>query len=126
MPDHQEPQHAVEEGSDLSAKIGRSLASVWARYVGARPPAATLELDNGVVRWVLDGGTSEFDEAMAAGFDTDDSATSPRTFEGYKRETSVAVAKATGSRVVAMISRHDQKTGIASETFILRTESKRY
>ena len=123
MSDHQGIDPYVESAPDLSATIGSSLASVWARYVGARPAQAETQLKGSVVRWVLADGTSQFEQGMAA--QPEDGTPAPdRTMSGYKRETAAAVAKATSRRVVAMISKHDTKTGVATETFILETRPK--
>jgi uncharacterized protein YbcI len=113
----------VDGTGDLSTTIGSSLASVWARYVGARPAQAEMQLKGSVVRWVLTDGTSQFEQGMAAE-PVDGSPAKERTLSGYKRETSAVVAKATSRRVVAMISNHDSKTGVATETFILETRPK--
>ncbi|HYU61876.1 MAG TPA: hypothetical protein VEK39_14050 [Solirubrobacterales bacterium] len=125
MPDQQDVEPGVET-SDLSTEIGASLASVWARYFGARPSKAETEYEGKVVRWVLADGTSEFDQGMAAEAEAGDAPLPVRTLPGYKRDTSAAVAKTTHRRVMAMISDHDAKTGIATETFILESPLRKY
>jgi hypothetical protein len=122
MPDQQDVQPADDGPVALSDEIGNSLASVWARYFGARPSKAETELDGSVVRWVLADGAHEFERGMAADAEGADT----RTVPGYKRDTSAAVAKCTHRRVTAMISKHDAKTGIATETFILADPPRRY
>lgn len=126
MADQQDAQVAVEPANELSTQIGASLASVWARYVGARPDKAETELDGNVVRWTVAGGTTEFETGMAAETDDDDAPLPERTLSGFKRDTSAAVAKLTHHKVMAMISKHDNKTGIATETFILEQRPKKY
>lgn len=118
MPDQQEAPPAPPP--TLSTEIGSSLASVWARYVGARPAGAETEVDGNVVRWTLAGGTGEFDASMAADDEEDAERSGPRrTVTGYKRELTAAVARTTHRRVTAVISKQDAKTGAATETFIL-------
>jgi uncharacterized protein YbcI len=126
MPDQQDAQATIDAPTALSAEIGSSLATVWARYVGARPTNAESEVDSGVVRWVLTGGTSEFEKGMSADSEGDEILGPKRTMAGYKRETAAAVAKVTHRRVVAMISKHDTKTGTATEVFILEPGVKKY
>jgi hypothetical protein len=45
---------------------------------------------------------------------------------GYKRDTSAVVARITHSRVAAMISKHDTKTGVATEVFVLDRGPRKY
>jgi hypothetical protein len=125
MPDQQDLQAAVETRADLSTEIGSSLAAVWARYVGARPTGAVTKLDGSVVRWVLAGGTEAFDAGMAAVAEAEPQARA-RTVTGYKRETAAAVAHATRRRVMAVMSDHDAKTGVATETFVLDSRPRKY
>jgi uncharacterized protein YbcI len=126
MPDQQDAQPTEDAPSALSVEIGNSLASVWARYIGARPSNAETEFEGNVVRWVLADGTSEFEQGMAAEPAEGEAPKQARTVIGYKRDTSAAVAKATHRRVMAMISKHDAKTGIATETFILERPLKKH
>jgi hypothetical protein len=118
----QDAEPSVEPASDLSTEIGSSLASVWARYFGARPSKAETEFDGKVVRWVLADGTNEFEHGMSAQAADGEA----RTVWGYKRDTSAAVTKITHRRVMAMISKHDEKTGVATEIFILERPVIRY
>jgi uncharacterized protein YbcI len=126
MPDQQNAELSGEHVSDLSTEIGSSLASVWARYFGARPSKAETEFDGKVVRWVLADGTSEFEAGMSAQASDTETQLPERTMRGYKRDTSAAVAKTTQRRVMAMISDHDANTGVATETFILERPVRRY
>jgi uncharacterized protein YbcI len=126
MPDQQEVEVLSPQASALSTEIGASLASVWARYFGSRPSEAETKLDTDVVRWVLAQGTSEFKQGMAAEAAEGEAPLPERTMHGYKRDTSAAVAKVTGRKVMAMISKHNAKTGVATETFILETRPIRY
>ena len=128
MPDQEEtaPVSEVPPMSDLSIEIGASLSSVWARYVGARPSESELDVNGGVIRWTLPGGTDEFEKGMAAVEEGREAGQPERTVAGYERETSSVVAKDTRRRVKARMSKHDQKTGVATETFILESALKKY
>jgi hypothetical protein len=121
MPDQETPPP-----SDLSTEIAASLSSVWARYVGARPSESEVDVNGGVVRWTLPGGTGEFEKGMAAGEEGREAGQPVHTVAGYERETSSVVAKATRRRVQARMSKHDRKTGVATETFILESPPKKY
>jgi hypothetical protein len=128
MPDQEETTSVSESplASDLSVELGATLSSVWARYVGARPSESEVDVNGGVIRWTLPGGTSEFEKGMAAREEEREAGQPERTVAGYERETSSAVAKATRRRVRARMSKHDQKTGVATETFILESALKKY
>ena len=105
--------------SDLSREIDASLASVWARYAGARPVGAETQIEGSVVRWILPDGIGELERAQAGETTGDGDARPTRTVNGYKREASAAVARVTHRRVSAMISKRVKKSGIATEIFIL-------
>ena len=125
MPGQQDLDESAEPATDVATEIGSSLASVWARYFGARPSTAETEFEGDVVRWILVNGTSVFEAGMSAA--TAEGESQPvRTVRGYERDTSAAVAKATHRRVMAMISDRDAKTGIVTETFILERPVRRY
>jgi len=126
MPDDQESIPAAIAAPELDTEIASSLASVWARYVGARPATSEMEFDGSVVRWVIADGTAAFAAGMAAEPEDGAPPRRERTMTGYKRDAAAAVAKATHRRVVAVISKHDKKTGVAKETFILETPRKKY
>ena len=126
MSDEVDVQPLEEGPPSVSTELGRSLSSVWARYCGARPSESEMQVEKGVVRWVLANGTSEFEQGMNADLETDAPDGPRRTMAGYKRETSAVVARITHSRVAAMISKHDAKTGIATEVFVLDRGPRKY
>lgn len=126
MPDQPDAETISSPRSELSDEISSSLASVWARYVGARPANAVMELDGSIVRWVLADGAVQFEAGMAAEPAEGEAPREERSVTGYKRETAAVVAKATHRRVVAMVSDHNAKTGIATETFILEAPRTKY
>ena len=110
----------------LSAEVEASLAAVWARFVGARPVGAHMEHDGNVFRLTVPDGTEQFERGLAR---DDDDATvdaSTRTVARYEHAAAKAVAKATRRKVGAMISKHDAKTGIATEVFILEHLPKKF
>ncbi len=125
MPDQTDQQEAAPLPT-LSTEVGASLASVWARYVGARPANAQTEVDGNVVRWTLAGVTNELEEGLAAAGEDADPGRPVRTMTGYRRELSAAVAKATHRRVSASISKQDVKAGSATETFVLERQFKKH
>jgi hypothetical protein len=106
----------------LSDEIAASLASVFARYTGARPEESDVEVDGRVIRWRLPGGT----EALQSSLATPDEDGKVRTLSGYRRATSAAVTKATHRRMAAHMSKEDKKTGATTETFILEQITKKY
>ncbi len=109
--------------SELSDEIASSLASVWARFAGARPVDTALEFDGRVVRWTLPAGLDALNEGIGA---SGEDGGEPRTMIGYRRATSGAVSKATHRRVSARMSKQDKKTGATTETFILEAITKKY
>jgi hypothetical protein len=118
LPDQQEIA-PVAPPPDVSDEIGASLASVWARYVGARPTEAKIEVEVGVVRWILVDGAGEFERGLKSTNEGREGAGPEFTITGFRRETSAAVSRATHNRVVARMSKSDKNTGVATETFIL-------
>ncbi len=109
--------------SELTDEIASSLASVWARYAGARPVGCALEFDGRVVRWTLPGGLEDLTSGVDASVEGEGP---PLTMMGYRRATSGAVSKATHRRVSARMSKQDKKTGATTETFILEAITKKY
>ena len=114
--------HQTTEAPDLGAEIGRSLASVWTRYAGARPVDATTEIDTDVIRWIMPGAAGELTKGMSAVADAAEPLAQGErapTLARYEREISRVVSRATHRRVVALIRKDDEQTGIASQVFIL-------
>lgn len=101
----------------LQTKITRSLADVWRRYAANRPAQAETQISGRVVRCTITDGVGDFEAGMAEHLAEDGDAV--RDVTGYRREASAAVAKATGRRVMAFVSKHDAKTDVATETFVL-------
>jgi len=109
--------------NELIGELASSLASVWARFAGARPVDPAIEFDGRVVRWTLPEG---FD-ALNAGIETSGQEEgAPLTMTSYRRATCTAVTKTTHRRVSARMSKEDKDTGAATETFILEALTKKY
>lgn len=114
---------AATGSHDLSDELASSLASVWARFAGARPVGCEVDFDGRVVRWTHPDGLEGLTKAIE---DIAEPADPPLTMTGYRRATSSAVAKVTHRRVSARMSKEDKATGAATETFILEALSRRY
>lgn len=113
----------LSAADELSGELASSLASVWARFAGARPVDTAVEFDGRVVRWSLPDGL----DALNAGIETsgEDDGTQ-LTMTSYHRATCSAVSKTTHRRVSAHMSKQDKTTGAATETFILEALTKKY
>ncbi len=115
----------ASHANEISDEIASSLASVWARYAGARPTGCAVEVEGDVVRWRLPEGLDALNDGLSASTEPD--ADGPElTLTGYKRATDSAVSKVTHRRVSARMSKQDKDTGAATETFILEAITKRY
>jgi hypothetical protein len=99
------------------AEVTRSLSAVWKRYAYERPENAETEISGDVVRCVFRGAVANFDAGMAAQAESDGE--SPRDLTDYRRDAARAVSRATRRRVLAVISKRDAKTDVATEVFIL-------
>lgn len=109
----------------LSAEVGASLASVWAKYAGARPVGAETAIDGNVVNWTLSEDTGEIEALIAEGDDGTEQSGPKITSAGFKRALGVAVSRTTHRRVTAQISKQDPNTGAATETFILEAPHRK-
>ena len=124
MRDLQE-QKADEGASRVDAasdEIARSLGSVWQRFSGQRPKSTSVEMSEDVVRCVIEEGTPD------AGSDKDsETADDPRLSQaGLKHNATAAITRITGRRVVAFIPKHDEKTEIFTQTFLLDRPRQRF
>jgi hypothetical protein len=109
----------------LSDEVEASVSAVWARFVGARPVGAEMEHDGNVFRLTVPTGTEQFKAGLAREDDPPADG-EPRTVSRYEHAAARAVSKVTRRKVNAMISKHDAKTGIATEVFILEQLPKKY
>ena len=113
------------EPQTLAEKVEASVAAVWTRFVGERPVGAQTEHDGNVFRMTVPNGTEQFAQGMARDDDRSDDAP-PRTAARYEFAAARAVSAVTHRKVDAMISKHNKKTGIATEVFILEQLPKKY
>jgi hypothetical protein len=113
------------ETQTLAQKVEASVAAVWTRFVGARPLDARTEHDGNVFRMTMPNGTEQFAKGIAREDDGVSDAT-PRTAARYEFAAARAVSKVTHRKVDAMISKHNTKTGVATEVFILEELPKKY
>jgi uncharacterized protein YbcI len=109
--------------ADIPAEVTRSLATVWKNYAAERPEDAETEISGDVVRCVLRGAVASFEEGMAAQPDGDGEFR--RDLNTYRRDAAKAVTRVTHRRVLAFISKHDAKTDVATEVFILDDTRRR-
>jgi hypothetical protein len=117
-------QFDLPESQDLSATIDASLCSVWSRHTGSRPTDTSVELGDGVVRWIMPGDTAgQLKDAIVEHNEAGDGP--ERTITSYERETSAAVAKAMHRKITARIS-PKAKGGVAKQVFILEAFRRKY
>jgi hypothetical protein len=111
------------EADARSDEIARSLGSVWQRFSGQRPKSTNVEIDQDVVRCVIEERkpTQESD-------DEDDEATEELrlTSAGLKHNATAAVTRITGRQVVAFIPKRDAKTEVSTQTFLLDRPPRRF
>ena len=99
-------------GDGISTEIERSVGSIWERRDGARAGSISAEVSRDTVRCTIeagDGAEAPAGEEPVAGTDSN----------AYRHEASAAVARITKRTVSAYIGKRDNKTGIATQTFIL-------
>jgi hypothetical protein len=108
------------EPRSLPSEITRSFGSVWRKYSDEQPSDAQTEIQGNVVRCVMTDAVGGFNRGMAAA-QTEDALNAERPLDEhtYRRDAMAAVARTTGRRVLALISKRDRKTDVAREVFIL-------
>jgi hypothetical protein len=124
-----EPQEQTSAGDGSGAdatsdQIARSLGSVWQRFSGQRPKSTSVEIEQNVVRCVIQEGTPEpgaSDDAEASG----DPGPSPDS-SSFNYNATAAITRATGRRVIAFIPKHDRKAHTSTQTFILDQPRQRF
>ena len=120
------PDPEPMEPTSLQSEITKSFGSVWRRYSDEQPSDAQTEVDGNVVRCVLTDAVGGFNKGMTpAATEEDPSPERPLTEASYRRDAIAAVARTTRRRVLAFVSDHDAKTGVAREVFILEPERRR-
>jgi hypothetical protein len=105
-----------------SDEIARSLGSVWQRFSGQRPKSTNVEIDQDVVRCVIEERKPEQES------DEDDEATEELRLSsaGLKHNATAAVTRITGRQVVAFIPKRDAKTEVSTQTFLLDRPPRRF
>lgn len=105
-----------------SDEIARSLGSVWQRFSGQRPKSTNVEIDQDVVRCVIEERKPEQES------DEDDEATEELRLSsaGLKHNATAAVTRITGRQVVAFIPKRDAKAEVSTQTFLLDRPPRRF
>ncbi len=99
--------------------VSSSLASVWRNYAGERPADIETRISGTHVTCVLKGAARRFDEGMAAAAAEHDGEGRRLTVATFRNDAINAVNRATRRKVMAFVSKHDTKTDVATELFIL-------
>ncbi len=104
----------------LNTAISNALGLVWKDYAGERFAVKT-DVRGTRVACTLENSVRSFNDGMAAANDDDaeNPPPSPLTVASYRRAAIEAVAKVTHQRVSAFVSKHNAKTDVATEVFIL-------
>jgi hypothetical protein len=113
------PDESQTSAPTLNTAIGNALGLVWKDYAGRRFPVET-DVSGTRIACVLENAVQSFNDGLAG--TNDDPADPPpsvRTVAGYRRAAIEAVAKVTHQRVSAFVSKHNAKTDVATEVFIL-------
>jgi hypothetical protein len=111
-----EAQVAVQP---LNTAISNALGLVWKDYAGQRFAVKT-DVAGTKVSCVLENSVQSFKDGLdGTSDDPENPPLATRTVAGYRRAAIEAVAKATHQRVSAFVSKHNAKTDVATEVFIL-------
>ena len=108
----------TQASSEVSEQLTRSLSSIWEQHTGARPSAVSLELSTDTVRFVMQDAVSTIGNGTHADDAEPGVVRSPDSTR-YKNEASAAVRRITRRRVRAFIPKRNQKTDVASDTYVL-------
>jgi hypothetical protein len=111
-----EAQTAVQP---LNTAISNALGLVWKDYAGQRFSVKT-DVAGTKISCILENSVQSFNDGIAGTIqDPEGPPPATRTLAGYRRAAIEAVAKATHQRVSAFVSKHNAKTDVATEVFIL-------
>ncbi|MDX6582843.1 MAG: hypothetical protein QOI10_2027 [Solirubrobacterales bacterium] len=112
----------TSEQSSISTEIERSVGTIWQRRDGTRPASVSAKIDGDAISCAIEEGEAVAEETPSEeqpeGGGTDSNA--------YRHEASAAVARITGRTVSAFIAKRDKKTGVATQTFILERNRRKY
>jgi hypothetical protein len=89
-----------------------------------RPKSTSIEIDRDAVRCLIEEGAP--DPTIADGDDGAHGPSPTPDSSAFQRDSSAAVTRATGRRVVAFIPKRDAKAGTAKQTFILDRPRERF
>ena len=106
-------------GPSLSEEITRSLGSVWARHASSRPGAVNTEIRDHVVECVFTDAVASFNAGPQPEEGEDATESRVSNPAGYRQAAIATVSRLTERRVVGFIPKHDEKTDVATEKFIL-------
>lgn len=114
----------VSEEDPTSNEIARALGSVWQRFSGRRPKSTHVEIERDVVRCVIEESPpdAEVGEEPEVAPDPEHSLDSRR----FDYNATAVITRATGRRVIAHIPKHEKKTLITTQTFILDRPRQRF
>jgi uncharacterized protein YbcI len=116
----------VEASAEMPAEISNSIASVFKTYSGQRPAEVTTTIRDTRVSCVLKDAVQGFDDAIKlAGTEEIEKDVRRLTMATFRRDAIEAVTRITHRRVLAFISDHDAKTGVATEVFIVESPPRR-
>jgi hypothetical protein len=109
-----------------SEEIARSLGSVWQRFSGKRPKSTTVEVDNDVVRCVIEEKAPEAWGDEDGGSPAGAHLARARGSRRFDYNATAAVARVKGRRVIAFIPKRDKRTHTSTQTFILDQPQARF
>ncbi len=109
---------AARRRVDLTEELSRSLGSIWQRHAGGRPTATSVELSSDVIKYVMEGAVSTIDTEPTVDESGNEVLRSPSS-NRYKNEAIAAVSRITRRRVRGFIPKRDEKTDLATDTYIL-------
>ncbi len=109
----------VAHPAGVRGDVSSSFASVWRNYAGERPADIETQIKGTHVTCVLKGASRQFDEGMAAAAADHDGESRKLTAATFRSDAIHAVTRATRRKVMAFVSKHDAKTDVATELFIL-------
>jgi uncharacterized protein YbcI len=107
-------------GGELASEISASLGGLWKRYTGHRPAEIETTIDGPRVAVTLKDAVSGFDDAISASEAAELEKGERRlTVRTFRQDAISAVSAATHRKVMAFVSKHDEKSNSATEVFIL-------
>ena len=114
----------------VAEQISKSLGSVWSRHASQRPSEISTEINGSVVLCTFKDAVAGFNAGPAVEEHADGNGAKPEESRvsnpnAYRHEAIAAVSRLTERRVVGFIPKHDKKTDVATEKFILERATKK-